>query len=97
MPLEHGHSHKAFSHNVETEMRAGKPQKQAVAIAYHEAGEKQGHHAKGGIAEMTCPYCNEPTGHFCSGGMAEGGEAHEHEEHEERPSFGRALAHRAGY
>lgn len=40
MPLEKGSSKAAFSHNVETEMNAGKPQKQAVAIAYHEAGEK---------------------------------------------------------
>lgn len=28
---------KGFSKNVETEMRAGKPQKQSVAIAYSEA------------------------------------------------------------
>ena len=34
MPLEEGKSKAAFSHNVETEMNAGKPQKQAVAIAY---------------------------------------------------------------
>jgi len=34
MPLEKGKSREAFSHNVETEMKAGKPQKQAVAIAY---------------------------------------------------------------
>lgn len=39
MPLESGKSRAAFSHNVKTEMNAGKPQKQAVAIAYHEAGE----------------------------------------------------------
>jgi hypothetical protein len=45
MPLMKGKSRKAFSHNVEAEMHAGKPQKQAVAIAYHEAGEKK---AKGG-------------------------------------------------
>lgn len=37
MPLEHGSSHAAFSRNVKTEIAAGKPQKQAVAIAYHEA------------------------------------------------------------
>jgi hypothetical protein len=36
MPLEKGKSKEAFSHNVETEMAAGKPQKQAVAIAYSE-------------------------------------------------------------
>lgn len=34
MPLESGDSKEAFSHNVATEMKAGKPQKQAVAIAY---------------------------------------------------------------
>ena len=36
MPLEKGKSRAAFSHNVRTEMKAGKPQKQAVAIAYRE-------------------------------------------------------------
>src|SRR5271166_6477227 len=34
MPLQSGKSREAFSHNVSTEMKAGKPQKQAVAIAY---------------------------------------------------------------
>lgn len=34
MPLEKGKSKAAFRHNVETEVKAGKPQKQAVAIAY---------------------------------------------------------------
>ena len=34
MPLESGPSKAAFSHNVATEMNAGKEQKQAVAIAY---------------------------------------------------------------
>ncbi len=34
MPLESGKSKSAFSHNVKTEVAAGKPQKQAVAIAY---------------------------------------------------------------
>lgn len=34
MPLENGKSKAAFSRNVKTEMKAGKPQKQAVAIAY---------------------------------------------------------------
>ena len=36
MPLEHGKSEEAFSHNVAAERQAGKPQKQAVAIAYAE-------------------------------------------------------------
>lgn len=34
MPLASGKSKKAFSHNVKAEVAAGKPQKQAVAIAY---------------------------------------------------------------
>ncbi len=34
MPLESGSSKSAFEHNIKTEIEAGKPQKQAVAIAY---------------------------------------------------------------
>lgn len=34
MPLKVGKSPKVFSANVKAEMDAGKPQKQAVAIAY---------------------------------------------------------------
>jgi hypothetical protein len=34
MPLKHGKSEKAFKSNVKAEVKAGKPQDQAVAIAY---------------------------------------------------------------
>lgn len=34
MPLKKSTSKKAFAHNVKAEMKAGKPAKQAVAIAY---------------------------------------------------------------
>jgi len=34
MPLMQGKSPKAFSHNIKAEMKAGKPQNQALAIAY---------------------------------------------------------------
>ena len=34
MPLKKSSSKKAFAANVKTELEAGKPQKQAVAIAY---------------------------------------------------------------
>lgn len=41
MPLEHGApSSAAFKRNIETEVAAGKPQKQAVAIAYRMSGER---------------------------------------------------------
>lgn len=39
MPLSSGKSAAAFSHNVEVEVAAGKPQKQAVAIAYSKKRE----------------------------------------------------------
>lgn len=48
MPLLKSKSKEAFSHNVKAEMNAGKPQKQAVAIAYS-MKEK---HAKGGEISM---------------------------------------------
>ena len=34
MPLKKSSSQKAFKENVRAEIKAGKPQKQAVAIAY---------------------------------------------------------------
>lgn len=44
MPLVKGKKAKTkegFSENIRREMQAGKPQRQAVAIAYSEAGEKK--------------------------------------------------------
>lgn len=34
MPLKRGYSAKTIAKNIRTEIRAGRPQKQAVAIAY---------------------------------------------------------------
>lgn len=50
MPLKKSASKKAFSANVKTEMAHGKPQKQAVAIAYsvqRKAGGKSAAPKKG--------------------------------------------------
>lgn len=51
MPLIKGQkakTRKGFSENVRREMEAGKPQKQAVAIAYSQADEKK-HKSKSDI------------------------------------------------
>lgn len=74
MPLLKGKSQKAFSKNVATEIDAGKPQKQALAIAYDVKKRSNKHKmAKGGMTHADDCQC-----YMCSGGkamMAKGGVA----------------------
>lgn len=41
MPLKKGSSKKTISKNIATEVRAGRPVKQAAAIAYKKAGKSR--------------------------------------------------------
>lgn len=41
MPLKKGSSKKVIGENIATEMKAGRSQKQAVAIAYSTAGKSR--------------------------------------------------------
>jgi hypothetical protein len=41
MPLKSGSSKATISANIKTEMKAGKPQKQAIAIAMRKAGKSK--------------------------------------------------------
>jgi hypothetical protein len=70
MPLIHSKRPSAFKKNIETEMHAGKPQKQAVAIAY---SLKRGaeHKADGGMVDG-CPDCMS-LGGMCTAHMDNGG------------------------
>jgi len=80
MPLIVGKSPASFGKNVSTEMHAGKPQKQSLAIAYAMKRKAQKEHkAHGGFVEeekasgyANCPHCMAKGG-MCEKHMAAGG------------------------
>jgi len=41
MPLKKGSSQKVVSSNIKTELKAGKPRKQAIAVALNKAGKSR--------------------------------------------------------
>jgi len=66
MPLIKSSNPRAFSENIRREMHAGKPQKQAVAIAYSEArAARKSHGSDAGESTMT----RHPSGTSTQGGM----------------------------
>lgn len=76
MPLKHGKSKAAFSHNVKAEMDAGKPQDQSLAIAYSVKRKAQRKKkASGGMVESGSKDMN----------MAEGGYINDSAKTEQRP------------
>lgn len=55
MPLKKGSSRKTMSSNIKTEINAGKPKPQAVAIAYSEARKSAKSAGKSGLASLRAP------------------------------------------
>lgn len=89
MPLIHSKKPKALSENIATEVRAGKPVKQAAAIAY--SVQRQAEHKAHGGAIEDCAMCNGGKPH-----MAEGGEVFKRDKGTSNQGSWVRAAHNAG-
>ena len=81
MPLLKSKSKKAFSKNVETEMHAGRPQKQALAIAY--SMKRKAHKASGGMVES-----GDETMNYAKGGEIDRGDTEYREKGINKSAYG---------
>jgi hypothetical protein len=63
MPLEHEKSKEAFQHNIKAEMKAGKPMKQSLAIAYAMKRKKKAMGGEIEHEEKESGYLPEPKEH----------------------------------
>lgn len=84
MPLIPGKSPAAMSANIKTEMAAGKPQKQAIAIGYAERGEgKEGNKGMGEhtpkIAKPAMPTPHDNSTHLLHHHVLKEGTSHDKE------------------
>lgn len=101
MPLRSGSSKKVISGNIKTEMHAGRPQKQAVAIAMSKAGKRTrahvSHHSPTKVEERKM---KNPGGKVVTGGRGPlpggkpvGGEDRSHKATEEQHKAAKAGPH----
>lgn len=84
MPLIHSGSKQAVSQNIRTEMKAGKPQKQSIAIALSEARESGAHIPKPKKESPKMSHKKKP--HM----KEKHKEEHHHEEHHKKEAHGKS-------